>query len=93
MANNKLTLLACSGSILAATLFAIPSHGMPFANPSDGSQRDEITTPRSTQTEEIATPASLEKQLKQAAINRFGCGCTNCISDTRQLVRTGELTL
>jgi hypothetical protein len=94
MANNKLTLLACSGSILATTLFGMPSHGMPLSNFGDGSQRIErTTTSEPTQSEEIATPANYEKKLKQAAVNKFGCSCTNCVSSIRQLVRSGTLSV
>ena len=93
MANNKLTLLACSGSILATTLFGMPSQGMPRSSFGDGSQRiEQTTTSEPAQSEAITTPASYERQLKQAAVAKFGCGCTNCVSSIRQLVRSGTLS-
>jgi hypothetical protein len=100
MDKNKLTILACSGSLLAATLFADPSHAMPqqnFGNSNrqvlDGASLPEnrVNTPQST--EDSISPLSYERRLQQTAITRFGCGCTNCVSSIRQLVKVGELSV
>ncbi len=105
MIDRKLTMLACSGSILATTLFAIPSYGMPGASsPQLDSTREtlhqrvasarsqRISTPPSTHGGMI-TPASYERRLQLAAISRFGCGCANCVTSIRQLVKSGELAV
>ena len=71
----------------------MPSQGMPRSSFSEGSQRiEQTTTSESAQSEAITTPASYERQLKRAAVNKFGCGCTNCVSSIRQLVRSGTLS-
>ncbi len=71
----------------------MPSQGMPRSSFSEGSQRiEQTTTSESAQSEAITTPASYERQLKRAAVNKFGCGCTNCVSSIRQSVRSGTLS-
>jgi hypothetical protein len=71
----------------------MPSQGMPRSSFSEGSQRIERIDSEPVQSEEITTPASYEKQLKRAAVDKFGCGCTNCVSSIRQLVRSGKLSV
>ena len=94
MKPTKLTLIACSGSIVAATLFAVPSHAMPLQDFGNSTQKlDRAATPQPTSTEDRVTPGSYEKRLEQAALARFGCGCASCLSATRQLVQTGEISL
>jgi hypothetical protein len=98
-------MLACSGSILATALFASPSYGMPGASsPQLNSTREvlhqqvasahspRLSTPPATRGEMI-TPASYERRLKLAAVSRFGCGCANCVSSIRQLVKSGALAV
>jgi hypothetical protein len=100
MDKNKLTILACSGSILAATLFADPSHAMPQQNFGDSNRQvidgaslpeNRVSTPQST--EDGILPLSYERRLQQTALSKFGCGCTNCVSAVRKLVKSGELSV
>ena len=100
MDKNKLTVLACAGSILAATLFADPSHAMPLQNYGDTSRQTDdgvslpanrVNTPQST--EDAISPLSYERRLQQTALSKYGCGCTNCVSAVRKLVRAGELSV
>jgi hypothetical protein len=100
MDKNKLTILACSGSILAATLFTDPSHAMPLQGFSDNNRQvgdgsslpeSRVNIPRST--EDSFSGLSYERRLQQTAVTKFGCGCTNCISSIRQLVKSGELAI
>lgn len=103
--DKKLTMLACSGSILATALFASPSYGMPGASaPQLDSTRDilhqrlasarssRILTPPSAHSG-VKTTASYERRLQLAAFSRFGCGCANCVTSIRQLVKSGELSV
>jgi hypothetical protein len=100
MDKNKLTILACSGSILAATLFADPSHAMPLQSFGDSNRQvldgaslpeNRVNTPRST--EDGVSPLSYERRLQQTALSKFGCGCTNCVTAVRKLVKSGELSV
>ncbi len=100
MDKNKLTILACSGSILAATLFTDPSHAMPLQNFGDSNRQvldgaslpeNRINTPQST--EDSVSSLSYERRLQQTALSKLGCGCTNCVSSIRQLVKSGELAI
>lgn len=100
MDKNKLTIIACSGSILAATLFVDPSHAMPLQNYGDTSRQNgdgvslpenRVNTPQSS--EDAISPLSYERRLQQAAFSKFGCGCTNCVSAVRKLVHAGELSV
>ena len=100
MDKNKLTIIACSGSILAATLFTDPSHAMPLQNYGDTSRQtgagvslpaNRVNTPESA--EDAISPLSYERRLQQTAVSKFGCGCTNCVSAVRKLVRAGELSV
>ena len=100
MDKNKLTVIACAGSILAATLFTDPSHAMPLQSYGDTSRQSDdgisfpanrVNTPRST--EDAISPLSYERRLQQTALSKFGCGCTNCVTAVRQLVRSGELSV
>jgi hypothetical protein len=99
MDKNKLTMLACSGSILATTLFVDPSYAMPLQNFDDSNRQmidgtslleNRVNTPQST---EDSSPLNYERRLQQTAISKFGCGCTNCVSAVRKLVRSGELAV
>jgi hypothetical protein len=100
MDKNKLTILACSGSILAATLLTDPSHAMPlqsFGN-SNNQVIDGVSLPgnrvnSSQSIEDAVSPLSYERRLQQTALSKFGCGCTNCVGSIRQLVRSGELAI
>jgi hypothetical protein len=95
--DNKLTLLACSGSILATTLFGMPSEALQassFNNPQLASasiSRSKAIRP--THSEEMLTPKGYEKRLQQAAIGRFGCGCANCVTSIRALVQAGQISV
>ena len=100
MIDRKLTMLACSGSILAATLFADPSHAMPLQSLGDSNRQvldgaslpeNRVNTP--SLTEDSISPLNYERRLQQTAISKFGCGCTNCVSSIRQLVKAGELSV
>lgn len=94
METNKLTLIACAGSILAGTLFlAAPSQAMPLQNIGDTQGLTQATTPQITKTEDLATPVSYEQRLEQASFSRFGCTCANCMNATRQLVQSGSISL
>lgn len=96
MDKNKLTVLACAGSILAATLFTDPSHAMPLQNFGDNNRQviDEVSLPEHRiSTEDTISPLNYERRLQQTAITKFGCGCTNCVSSIRQLVKSGELAI
>ena len=99
---NKLTLVACSGSILAATLFGTPSQGMPLQSiKSDEGQIVSLAARHGSranirqQNEQAQSllSASHQRQLQQAAFVRFGCGCPNCVSAIRELVQAGETTI
>jgi hypothetical protein len=97
--DNKLTLLACSGSILATTLFGMPSEALPA--PSLDSRAPQLASAsisrskavRPTHSEEMLTPKGYEKRLQQAAIGRFGCGCANCVTSIRALVQAGQISV
>jgi hypothetical protein len=100
MDKNKLTTLACAGSILAATLFTDPSQAMPLQSFGDQNRQvddgaslpeNRVNIPRST--EDSFSALGYERRLQQTALNKFGCGCTNCISSIRQLVKSGELAI
>lgn len=100
MDKNKLTMLACSGSLLAATLFADPSHAMPLQSFGDSNRQvldgaslpeNRINTPQST--EDGISPLNYERRLQQTALSKFGCGCTNCVTAVRKLVKSGELAV
>ncbi|WP_309736314.1 hypothetical protein [Chamaesiphon sp. OTE_75_metabat_556] len=97
--DNKLTLLACSGSILAITLFGSPSDAKPAPKFNErvpqlaAAPMHRSKTALPTHTEELPTRGSYERRLQQAAISRFGCGCANCITSIRQSVRAGELAV
>jgi hypothetical protein len=103
MDKNKLTVIACSGSILAATLFTDPSHAMPLQSYGDSSYQvidgaalptNRVNLPKSTQTaEDGSSPLSYERKLQQTALTKFGCGCTNCVSAVRKLVRAGKISI
>jgi hypothetical protein len=100
MDKNKLTMLACSGSLLTATLFADPSHAMPLQSFGDSNRQvldgaslpeNLVNTPRST--EDGVSPLNYERRLQQTALSKFGCGCTNCVTAVRKLVKSGELAV
>jgi hypothetical protein len=102
MNKNKLTIIACSGSILAATLFATSSYATPQQNFGDGNRNRQVidgaslpenrfNTPSST--ENFISPLSYERRLQQTALTKLGCGCNNCVSAIRKLVRAGELSI
>ena len=100
MDKNKLTILACSGSILAATMFVDPSYAMPLQSFGDSNRQvlDGASVPENrvnipTSTEDLVAPLSYERRLQQTAITKFGCGCNNCVSSIRQLVKAGELSV
>ena len=99
---NKLTIAACSGSILAATLFGTPSQGMPLQSLKSGegqilslAARKEIraNVRQLNQSGQSLSSASYQRQLEQAAFTKFGCGCSSCISAIRELVRSGEVAI
>ncbi len=94
MANNKLTLLACAGSILATTIFSTPSHGMPSPSFEDNApRRERINMPQASQGENLLTPASYEQRLKRAAVDKFACGCQGCVGSIHALVQSGQIFL
>ena len=94
MEPNKLILIACASSLITTIAFTAPSHAMPIQDFGAGSQSvDRAAMPQLTQTEDRVTPGSYEKRLEQASLARFGCGCASCLSATRQLVQTGEISL
>ncbi len=105
MIDKRLTMLACSGSILATTLFAAPSYGMPVASSPQIDAAREILHQRvaSARLQRLSTPASThggttilknyDRRLQLAAIDRFGCGCVNCVRSIRQLVKSGKLSV
>jgi phage FluMu protein Com len=93
METNKLTLIACSGSILAATLFGSPSHGMPVQSVKGGErqiaslavrQGHSTNIRQSDRNEQSLLSASYQRRLQLAAFSKFGCGCPNCcvLNDT-----------
>ena len=96
---NKLTIAACSGSILAATLFGTPSQGMPLQHNRSGEGQLVSLATRHGNKANIRQPneqgqsllsASDRRRLQIAAVTKFGCGCPNCVSAIRELVRSGE---
>jgi hypothetical protein len=97
--DNKLTLLACSGSILATTLFGMPSEALPA--PSLNNRAPQLAAAplsrskavRPTHSEEMLTPKGYDRRLQQAAIGRFGCGCASCVTSIRELVRAGQISV
>jgi hypothetical protein len=97
--DNKLTLLACSGSILATTLFGMPSDALPDPSLNNRAPQlaaapmSRVKTVRPTHGAEMPIHGSYEKRLQQAAIGRFGCGCANCVSSIRALVRAGQISV
>jgi hypothetical protein len=102
MDKNKLTIIACSSSILAATIFAASSHAMPQQNFGDGNRNrqvidgaslpeNQVNTP--SLTENSISPLSYERRLQQTALTKLGCGCNNCVSAIRKLVQSGELSI
>jgi hypothetical protein len=100
MDKNKLTILACSGSILATTLFVDPSQAMPIQGFGDRNRQvldgvslpeNRVNTPQSIEDE--ISPLNYERRLQQTALAKFGCGCTSCVSSIRQLVKAGELAV
>ena len=102
METNKLTIMACSGSILAATLFGSPSYGMPVQNATGGERQvassavrpgHSTNMRRSDRNEQSLLSASYQRRLQVAAFSKFGCGCPNCITAIRELVKSGESTI
>lgn len=102
MEANKLTVIACSGSILAATLFGSPSYGMPVQNVKGAEgqitssavrQGHSANVQRSDRHEQSLLSASYQRRLQIAAFNKFGCGCSNCVTAIRKLVGSGESTI
>lgn len=100
MDNKQLTMLACSGSLLAATLFADPSHAMPIQSFGDSNRQviDGAFVPENiVNTRQLAedgiSPFNYERRLQQTAVSKFGCGCTNCVTTVRKLVKSGELAI
>ena len=97
---NKLTIAACSGSILAATLFGTPSQGMPLQKISSGEGQLISSAPRHNSKANIRQPneqslssASGQRRLQVAAFAKFGCGCPNCISAIRELVKSDKTAI
>ena len=99
MEANKLTIIACSGSILAATLFGSPSYGMPVQSTNGGERQiaslavragHSTSIRRSDRNEQSLLSASYQRRLQVAAFSKFGCGCPNCITAIRELVKSGE---
>ena len=99
---NKLTIAACSGSILAATLFGTPSQGMPLQSVKGGegqilslAARKEIraNVQQLNQYGQSLSSASHQRRLERAAFTKFGCGCPNCVSAIRELVKSGETAI
>ena len=101
MDKNKLTVIACTGSILAAALFTDPSHAMPLQSFGDRDRQnfvDGVSVPEnrvntSQSTEDGISPLNYERRLQQTALSKFGCGCTNCVTAIRQEVKSGELAI
>ena len=102
MEMNKLTIAACSGSILAATLFGTPSQGMPLQNIRSGEgqlvslaalhgNKANVRPPKKQ--EQSLLSASYQRRLQVAAFTKFGCGCSNCISAICELVKSGETAI
>lgn len=100
MDKNKLTVIACSGSLLAATLFTDPSYAILLQNFSNSDRQilngsspleNRVNTPLFT--EDGISPLNYERQLQQTAISKFGCGCTNCVTTIRPEVKSGELAI
>jgi hypothetical protein len=96
--DRKLTLLACSGSILATNLFGMPSEALPASSLNRAPQLAAAPLSRSkaarpTHSEEMLTPKGYDQRLQQAAINRFGCGCASCITSIRELVHAGQVSV
>ncbi|WP_310481162.1 hypothetical protein [Chamaesiphon sp. VAR_48_metabat_403] len=99
MEANKLTIMACSGSILAATLFGSPSQGMPVQSTKGGDLQiaglavragHSTKIRQSDRNEQSLLSASYQRRLQLAAFTKFGCGCPNCVSVIRELVKSGE---
>lgn len=99
MMNDKLTQLACSGSILAISLFGSPSDAKPAPKFSERvpqlavAPMSKIKTVRLVHTGYVPMTGSYERRLQQAAFSRFGCGCANCITSIRQLIRADQLSI
>ena len=43
--------------------------------------------------EQSLLSASYQRRLQLAAFSKFGCGCPNCVSAIRELVKSGESTI
>ena len=102
MEMNKLTIAACSGSILAATLFGTPSQGMPLQHTNSGEGQLVSLAARHSNKANIRQPneqgqsllsASYQRRLQVAAFTKFGCGCSNCVSAIRELVKSGKTAI
>ncbi|AFY92240.1 hypothetical protein [Chamaesiphon minutus] len=100
MDKNKLTVMACSGSILAAALLTDPSYAIPLQNSGDsnrqiinGSSISENRVNTLQSIEDGISPLNYERRLQQTAIAKFGCGCTNCVTTIRQELKSGELAI
>ena len=100
MDKNKLTVIACTGSILAAALFTDPSYAMPLQSFGDRDLQvvdgasvpeNRVNNPQST--EDGISPLNYERRLQQTALSKFGCGCTNCVTAIRQEVKSGKLAI
>ena len=99
---SKLTIAACSGSILAATLFGTPSQGMPLQHTNSGEGQLVSLAARHGNKANVRPPkeqgqsllsASYQRRLQVAAFTKFGCGCSNCISAIRELVKSGKTAI
>jgi hypothetical protein len=97
--DRKLTLLACSGSILATTLFGMPSEALPASSLNNRAPQlaaaplSRFKAIRPTHSEEMLTPKGYDQRLQQAALSRFGCGCASCITSIRKLVHAGQVSV
>lgn len=101
MEANKLTIIACSGSLLAATLFGSPSYGIPLQSTKGGEGQIASLAVRSghstkirqsDRNEQLLLSASYQRLFQLAAFSKFGCGCPNCVS-ARELIKSGESTI
>lgn len=107
MNKNILTLLACSGSLIAT--ISTPSYaimrpgtndGLSSSNSSpvsgvSGQEENRYSNPSAEESPQQSQPAkqSMEMRFQQLSQQTFGCGCANCLTATKKMLKEGSLSL
>lgn len=95
MNRPMLTVLGGSVSLALIVLVSNPAHALmpPELRGDSGSKVDAQTVSQPSQEEMPQSAQATDARIKQLAQATFGCTCATCMTNVRQMLQQGQLSL